>query len=80
MKSRQFVSARSNSSGEAAGGRFGLVGGERVVALDGHEAQVSRGEGAHDTHRRSILILVRIYFVVVGGVGSAQCGCDDRTT
>lgn len=43
VETRQFASARSNSSGAAAGGRFGLLGGSRVVALDGHEAQVSRG-------------------------------------
>lgn len=45
VKPRQFASARSNPSGDAAGGRFGLLDGSRVVALDGHEGQASRGEG-----------------------------------
>lgn len=44
VETRQFASARSSSSGEAAGRRFGLMDGSRVVALDGHEAQASRAE------------------------------------
>lgn len=76
VESRQFVSARSNSLGAAAGGRLGLLDGSRVVALDGHEAQASRGEGAHDTYRTCDTCA---HFFCGRGVGSVRCERIDRS-